>query len=197
MCREIGRTSALCPHTFPSHIYIHAAVEGVEAGLTPDPNCWRESANKSEIGFAVSLGALAYFWSVGRLKESTMCDLIFVSTLEKEKSVWSVTCGVEHKKDLSLLPQAHIIYWIFPCLYIVETKSNCLGIFSLFHSVGYATYDTIIILLDGLNVPTSLALSMQWSFSIKRLSYSVGTLTACVPSKDIYGVYTCCSVSSL
>lgn len=116
------------------------------------------------MGFAVSLGALAYFWSVGRLKEVTMCDLIFFSTLEKEKSVWSVTCGVEHKKDLSLLPQAHIIYWIFPCLHIVETKSNCLGIFSLFHSVGYATYDTIIILLDGLNVPTSLALSMQWSF---------------------------------
>lgn len=67
----------------------------------------------------------------------------------------------EHKQSPALSPQAHMGCWIFPWLYIVETKANCLGIFSLFHSVGYATYDGIIILLDGLSFPTNLPLSLQ------------------------------------
>lgn len=58
----------------------------------------------------------------------------------------------------------------------------------------FSIYDSIVILLLGLYVPTKLALSLQKHTSLLTLlSYSVGDLTTSVPSKDIYQAYTCSS----
>lgn len=137
MCREICRTSAPASSLFsfahtpppcPGPRGCRGRVGRTE--LTSDPLSWR--ATKSEIGFAVSLGALAYFWSVGRLNEGTTCDFYFFHSGKGEIGMIRDLWSGEHKQSPSLSPQAHMGCWIFPWLYIVETKANSLGIFPSF-----------------------------------------------------------------
>lgn len=70
------------------------AVGGV-VRLTSDPDCVGQRPSRSETGFAVFLGALAYFWSVGWLNKVPRVTSLFFHS-GKGNAVWSVTCAVEN-----------------------------------------------------------------------------------------------------
>lgn len=139
--------------------------------------CWRERASKNERDLAVFLGALAYFWSMRRVNEGTVCDFISFHSGKGEVSVIRDSWSWEHKQGPSFLHQAHTYQFIdFPCVCLCVycwDKSQVWLFFLCSHSRLFYLWQQYSFILLSLSFPTKITLcsncfSLLHSYFIKQ-----------------------------
>lgn len=158
---------------------------------TPDPDCIGERPSKSETGFAVFLGALAYFWSVGRGNKIPRVTSLFFHSGKGKVSMIPDVWSWEHEQAHDFHLKHISVIRVFPACILWRQKDNCLGIFFplLFSKIFYLRQHCNFITWFILSYKTCSFNAETNIFTYHFLSYSVAALTTCVPSKDICRIY--------